>query len=75
MHWINRLFMRAKVYQRVLWWGGGKKCYQVLRKILDKHVSLLFFNINDGPAHFLPGTILMAIYISLVRFYGRAMGV
>ena len=36
MHWINRLFMRAKVDQQVSWWSGGQTCYQVLLKILEK---------------------------------------
>ena len=38
MHWIKQLLMRSKVDQQVSWWSRGKKCYQVPRKIFDKHV-------------------------------------
>ena len=38
MHWINRPFMRAKLDQRVSWWSGGKKYYQLKRNILDKQI-------------------------------------
>ena len=40
MHWINRPFMNAKVDHRVSWWSGGKNCYQLLHKILDKQIVL-----------------------------------
>ena len=36
MHWITRPLMRSKVDQRGSLWSGGKKCYQLLLKILDK---------------------------------------
>ena len=40
MYFINTPLMRAKVDWKVSWWIRGKRCYQLLNKILDKLIMV-----------------------------------
>ena len=44
MHWIIWMLMQAKMEWQVSWWSGGKNCYQLPRKILDKLIMVKWCN-------------------------------